>query len=110
MASCVVIDGKGVGAAVQREIEEDVRAMRERGERPPGLAVVLVGERKDSQTYVRMKKQAAGVRVCVCAWLCVRSRVRLFAFSENVFVWIYVCVSLTMRENSCVFCQFTTHS
>jgi len=25
----------------------------------PGLAVVLVGERKDSQTYVRMKKQAA---------------------------------------------------
>jgi 5,10-methylene-tetrahydrofolate dehydrogenase/methenyl tetrahydrofolate cyclohydrolase len=24
----------------------------------PGLAVVIVGERKDSQTYVRMKKKA----------------------------------------------------
>lgn len=33
----------------------------------PGLAVVLVGERKDSQTYVRNKKKACEeVRACRC--------------------------------------------
>jgi 5,10-methylene-tetrahydrofolate dehydrogenase/methenyl tetrahydrofolate cyclohydrolase len=60
MASCELIDGKAISEDVLREIEEEVKGMKERGERPPGLGVVLVGERKDSQTYVRMKKRAAG--------------------------------------------------
>lgn len=32
--------------------------MRSTGGPPPGLAVVLVGDRRDSATYVRMKKKA----------------------------------------------------
>ena len=36
----------------------EVAALRERYGRSPGLAVVLVGQRKDSQTYVRNKKKA----------------------------------------------------
>jgi len=41
-----------------KEIEEDVKKIKEKGI-TPGLAVILVGDRKDSATYVRMKQQAA---------------------------------------------------
>lgn len=55
-----LIDGKAIAATVRGEIKEEVEKMKEetKGELVPGLAVVLVGERKDSQTYVRNKKKA----------------------------------------------------
>eukprot|EP00958_Prasinococcus_capsulatus_P017747 scaffold2030_cov388-Prasinococcus_capsulatus_cf.AAC.3 len=53
-----VIDGKAIAAKVREEIAEEVKAMKETKGFAPGLAVVLVGERKDSQTYVRSKKKA----------------------------------------------------
>ena len=53
-----LIDGKAIAADIRREIGEDVAALRDRYGRVPGLATVLVGERKDSATYVRMKKAA----------------------------------------------------
>jgi len=43
---------------IGKEIEEDVKKIKEKGI-TPGLAVILVGDRKDSATYVRMKQQAA---------------------------------------------------
>jgi 5,10-methylene-tetrahydrofolate dehydrogenase/methenyl tetrahydrofolate cyclohydrolase len=53
-----LIDGKAIAATIRGEIKAEVEAMRANDGRVPGLATVLVGERKDSQTYVRMKKKA----------------------------------------------------
>jgi len=54
-----IIDGKKIAGDVREEIKQKVEEMVKTGHRAPGLAVVLVGDRKDSQTYVRMKKRAA---------------------------------------------------
>jgi 5,10-methylene-tetrahydrofolate dehydrogenase/methenyl tetrahydrofolate cyclohydrolase len=54
-----LIDGKQIAADIRQEIAAEVAALKQRtGGRVPGLAVVLVGERKDSQSYVRSKKKA----------------------------------------------------
>lgn len=53
-----IIDGKAIAATIRAEISADVTRMREAHGQVPGLATVLVGARKDSETYVRMKKKA----------------------------------------------------
>ncbi len=53
-----IIDGKAIAAAIRAEIAQEVARMKEVHGVVPGLATVLVGDRKDSQTYVRMKKKA----------------------------------------------------
>ena len=53
-----IIDGKAIAATIRGEIAEEVAKMKAEYGVVPGLAAVLVGERKDSQTYVRMKKKA----------------------------------------------------
>ena len=54
-----IIDGKKIAAEIRAEVKEQVQKLKSEHGVTPGLAVVLVGERKDSQTYVRMKKRAA---------------------------------------------------
>ncbi len=56
--SAQLIDGKAIAATIRGEIKTEVEQMKTQYGRVPGLAAVLVGERKDSQTYVRMKKKA----------------------------------------------------
>ncbi len=56
--SAQIIDGKAIAATIRQEIAEEVAQMKAQYGRVPGLAAVLVGDRKDSQTYVRMKKKA----------------------------------------------------
>jgi 5,10-methylene-tetrahydrofolate dehydrogenase/methenyl tetrahydrofolate cyclohydrolase len=53
-----LIDGKAIAATIRAEIRSEVDGMQATHGRVPGLATVLVGARKDSQTYVRMKKRA----------------------------------------------------
>ena len=53
-----LIDGKAIAQAVRAEVAEDAERVRASAGAAPGLAVVLVGSRKDSQTYVRSKKKA----------------------------------------------------
>ncbi|EFJ25258.1 hypothetical protein SELMODRAFT_99718, partial [Selaginella moellendorffii] len=53
-----IIDGKAIAKAIHQEIAEEVAQLKEQHGKVPGLAVVIVGERKDSQTYVRMKRKA----------------------------------------------------
>lgn len=53
-----VIDGKAVAARIRMELSAQVAELKRTHARVPGLAVVIVGERKDSQTYVRMKRKA----------------------------------------------------
>jgi methylenetetrahydrofolate dehydrogenase (NADP+) / methenyltetrahydrofolate cyclohydrolase len=53
-----IIDGKQIAATIREEIRVAV-LQRITDQLPvPGLAVVLVGQRRDSQTYVNMKKKA----------------------------------------------------
>ena len=53
-----IIDGKAIAETIRSEIKAEVEAMKAKYGKVPGLAAVLVGERKDSLTYVRMKKKA----------------------------------------------------
>jgi len=53
-----IIDGKAIAATIREEIKAEVEAMQAQYGKVPGLATVLVGARKDSQAYVRMKKKA----------------------------------------------------
>ncbi|WP_097461121.1 bifunctional methylenetetrahydrofolate dehydrogenase/methenyltetrahydrofolate cyclohydrolase FolD [Mangrovitalea sediminis] len=53
-----LIDGKAIAAQVRKEVAEGVRQRKEKGLRPPGLAVVLVGTDPASQVYVKHKRAA----------------------------------------------------
>ena len=55
-----IIDGKKVAEDIHAECLAETKKMLAETGKAPGLAVILVGERKDSQTYVRSKK-----RMCV---------------------------------------------
>ena len=55
-----IIDGKKVAEDIHAECLAETTKMMEETGKVPGLAVILVGERRDSQTYVRNKK-----RMCV---------------------------------------------
>ena len=64
---CELIDGKQIAQEIRQEIKEKVERMKTIANgNTPGLAVVLVGERKDSQSYVRSKKK-------MCAEVGIRS-------------------------------------
>ena len=53
-----IIDGKRISAEVRAEVREDALAIARDFGVQPGLAVVIVGSRPDSQTYVRNKVKA----------------------------------------------------
>lgn len=53
-----LIDGKQIAATIRAEVKAEVEEMKTKYGKVPGLATVLVGERKDSQSYVKMKKKA----------------------------------------------------
>lgn len=55
--SAKVIDGKYVAKKIQKEIAAEVSRMKEAIGVVPGLAVILVGNRKDSAAYVRQKRK-----------------------------------------------------
>ncbi|KAF8405394.1 hypothetical protein HHK36_010299 [Tetracentron sinense] len=56
--SAKVIDGKSVAKQIRDEITGEIFRMKDAIGIVPGLAVILVGDRKDSATYVRNKKKA----------------------------------------------------
>ncbi|XP_020529463.1 bifunctional protein FolD 4, chloroplastic isoform X2 [Amborella trichopoda] len=54
----IVIDGKSIAKQIRNEIAVEVSRVKDALGIVPGLAVILVGSRPDSQTYVRNKKKA----------------------------------------------------
>ncbi len=50
-----VLDGKAIAAAYRRDIRQAVQRRLSAGRRPPGLAVVLVGDDAASEVYVNAK-------------------------------------------------------
>lgn len=57
--SAQIIDGNAIAEKLRIETAAEVEAMVAAGLPRPGLATVLVGERKDSQSYVGMKQKRA---------------------------------------------------
>ena len=53
-----LIVGNAIAATIRLELQETVKLLQETLGVTPGLAVILVGARRDSATYVRMKKKA----------------------------------------------------
>jgi 5,10-methylene-tetrahydrofolate dehydrogenase/methenyl tetrahydrofolate cyclohydrolase len=53
-----LINGNVIAAQIRVELKEAVASMKNTLNVTPGLAVILVGERRDSATYVRSKKKA----------------------------------------------------
>lgn len=61
-----IIDGKALSSAIERDLQREVAEILPQLGRPPGLAVVLVGDNPASQVYVRSKSkraQACGLTV-----------------------------------------------
>ena len=56
--SARIIDGKNIAASLRHTIKQTVSQMTGQGRRPPGLAVVMVGENPASEVYVRNKRKA----------------------------------------------------
>jgi 5,10-methylene-tetrahydrofolate dehydrogenase/methenyl tetrahydrofolate cyclohydrolase len=56
-----LIDGSAIAAEIRKEVAETIAAIQKGTDAQlvPGLAVVIVGDRRDSQTYVRLKQEAA---------------------------------------------------
>ncbi len=55
--SAQIIDGKAIAAQLRQDIKQRVEARQAKGQRAPGLAVVLVGENPASQVYVGSKRK-----------------------------------------------------
>ncbi|MBA3988308.1 bifunctional methylenetetrahydrofolate dehydrogenase/methenyltetrahydrofolate cyclohydrolase FolD [Aliidiomarina maris] len=53
-----IIDGKAIALSVREQVKQQVSARVAAGKRPPGLAVVLVGQDPASQVYVGSKRKA----------------------------------------------------
>ncbi|WP_293645935.1 bifunctional methylenetetrahydrofolate dehydrogenase/methenyltetrahydrofolate cyclohydrolase FolD [Thiolapillus sp.] len=56
--SAQILDGKAIAADLRKTIQAEVSAITASGQRPPGLAVILVGDNPASQVYVRNKQKA----------------------------------------------------
>jgi methylenetetrahydrofolate dehydrogenase (NADP+)/methenyltetrahydrofolate cyclohydrolase len=56
--SARIIDGKAIAADIRREVKTRIDARLQAGQRPPGLAVIIVGEDPASVVYVRNKRRA----------------------------------------------------
>lgn len=57
-SSAKVIDGKHVAKIIREEVATEVTRMKDTIGIVPGLAVIIVGDRKDSASYVRQKRKA----------------------------------------------------
>lgn len=53
-----ILDGKGLAQKIQADLLEQVQALQPKLGRPPGLAVLMVGDNPASLAYVRNKERA----------------------------------------------------
>lgn len=54
-----ILDGKATAESIRAEVADRVRRLTATGLRPPGLALMTVGDNPASQSYVRGKREAA---------------------------------------------------
>lgn len=53
-----ILDGKALAQKIEKNVADEVIALKEQTKRTPGLAVILVGNDPASAAYVNMKKKA----------------------------------------------------
>jgi methylenetetrahydrofolate dehydrogenase (NADP+) / methenyltetrahydrofolate cyclohydrolase len=53
-----IIDGKAIAKSLRADIQGRVQLRTEQGQRPPGLAVIMLGQDPASEIYVRNKRKA----------------------------------------------------
>jgi methylenetetrahydrofolate dehydrogenase (NADP+)/methenyltetrahydrofolate cyclohydrolase len=53
-----ILDGKALAQKIQRQLTEQITIQTQKGQRPPGLAVLMVGDNPASAAYVRNKERA----------------------------------------------------
>jgi methylenetetrahydrofolate dehydrogenase (NADP+) / methenyltetrahydrofolate cyclohydrolase len=53
-----ILDGKGLAQKIQAELTQLIQALQTQYDRPPGLAVLMVGDNPASAAYVRGKERA----------------------------------------------------
>jgi methylenetetrahydrofolate dehydrogenase (NADP+) / methenyltetrahydrofolate cyclohydrolase len=56
--SAKILDGKAIAAGIRQRIKQRVQERIATGQRPPGLAVILLGTDPGSQVYVNNKRRA----------------------------------------------------
>jgi methylenetetrahydrofolate dehydrogenase (NADP+)/methenyltetrahydrofolate cyclohydrolase len=56
--SCQILDGKALAQKLQGELQQQIAQLTAQGHRPPGLAVLMVGDNPASAVYVRNKEKA----------------------------------------------------
>ena len=54
----MIISGKEISTKIKDRLKEEVEQMKNKYDRLPKLAVILVGENQASQVYVRNKERA----------------------------------------------------
>lgn len=59
--TATIIDGKKVANQIKEDIKNQVTARTQQGKRPPGLAVILVGNDHASQVYVGNKRKSCEI-------------------------------------------------
>lgn len=55
-----ILDGTAIAQQIRAELRERIAQFTRQAGRPPGLGIVLVGEKPDSEIYVRNKLKTAG--------------------------------------------------
>ncbi|HSM81230.1 MAG TPA: bifunctional methylenetetrahydrofolate dehydrogenase/methenyltetrahydrofolate cyclohydrolase FolD [Nodosilinea sp.] len=55
-----LLDGKALAQHVQSTLAHEIQLLTAQGQRPPGLAVIMVGDNPASAAYVRNKERACG--------------------------------------------------
>ena len=53
-----ILDGKTLAAKIQKELAKTIKEIQPKISRPPGLAVLMVGNNPASATYVANKEKA----------------------------------------------------
>lgn len=56
--TAVLLDGKAVAEKIHTELQQRIQTLQNQGKRPPGLAVLMVGDNPASAAYVRNKERA----------------------------------------------------
>ena len=57
-ATAQILDGKALSEKIQRQLQQRIASLQQQIGRPPGLAVLMVGDNPASRAYVRNKERA----------------------------------------------------
>ncbi|MGF1541227.1 MAG: bifunctional methylenetetrahydrofolate dehydrogenase/methenyltetrahydrofolate cyclohydrolase FolD [Pleurocapsa sp.] len=58
MTDCTLLDGKALAQKIRSQLKQQIRTLQPKMSRPPGLAVLMVGDNPASAVYVRNKEIA----------------------------------------------------